>query len=224
MDQYTLMSDINISIIEILLISTIAFIGAFIHEYISFIKRGKRITLVVWFNIFITVIIDIIISASINPFIMSINTRLILLPPLIIGLLGTELAIKLSTINGSTSFIEYILGFLKIKRADTTSTPYNNSDDNVDYDNSSIDDEIIKINAQIEMVIQEYELSKDNEKFIEIYKFLKNKAFTIKTELDEEYKDEEIPLYIALKLSEMMKLEISLDKIFKNIKDSSTHL
>ena len=219
MDQYTLMSDINISIIEILLISTIAFIGAFIHEYISFIKKGKRVTLMVWFNIFITVIIDIIISVSINPFIISINPRLMLLPPLIIGLLGTELAMKLSTINGSTSFIEYILGFLKIKRADTTSTPINNSYD--DYDNSSIDDEIIKINAQIEIILEEYELTKDDKKFIEFYKTLKNKSFEIKEKIDSEYSSDSIPLNIALKMSEMIKLEISLDKIYNNIKNNT---
>lgn len=219
MDQYTLMSDINISIIEILLISTIAFIGAFIHEYISFIKKGKRVTLMVWFNIFITVIIDIIISVSINPFIISINPRLMLLPPLIIGLLGTELAMKLSTINGSTSFIEYILGFLKIKRADTTSTPINNSYD--DYDNSSIDDEIIKINAQIEIILEEYELTKDDKKFIEFYKTLKNKSFEIKEKIDSEYSNDSIPLNIALKMSEMIKLEISLDKIYNNIKNNT---
>ena len=219
MNQYTLMSDINISIIEILLISTIAFIGAFIHEYISFIKKGKRVTLMVWFNIFITVIIDIIISVSINPFIISINPRLMLLPPLIIGLLGTELAMKLSTINGSTSFIEYILGFLKIKRADTTSTPINNLYD--DYDNSSIDDEIIKINAQIEIILEEYELTKDDKKFIEFYKTLKNKSFEIKEKIDSEYSNDSIPLNIALKMSEMIKLEISLDKIYNNIKNNT---
>lgn len=221
MDQYTVMSDINISIIEILLISTIAFIGAFIHEYISFLKRGKRVTLTVWFNIFVTVIIDIIISVSINPFIMAINPRLILLPPLIIGLLGTELAMKLSTINGSTSFIEYILGFLRIKRADTTSTPKNESYD--DYDNSSIDDEIIKINAQIEIVLREYELDKDNEKFIKFYKPIKEKSLNIKETIDLEYENDTIPLNVVLKLSEMIKLEISMDKIYNNIKkDSST--
>lgn len=218
MDQYTLMSDINISIIEILLISTIAFIGAFIHEYVSFIKRGKRVTIVVWFNIFITVIIDIIISVSINPFIMSINPRLMLLPPLIIGLLGTELAMKLSTINGSTSFIEYILGFFKIKRADTTETPVNDQYD----DNSSIDDEIIKINAQIEMILQEYELTNDNEKFIEIYNLLKEKIFNIKEDINNEYGTNQVPLNIALKISEMIKLEISLDIIYNKIKKSST--
>lgn len=217
MDQYTLMSDINISIIEILLISTIAFIGAFIHEYISFIKKGKRVTIMIWFNIFVTVIIDIIISVSINPFIISINPRLMLLPPLIIGLLGTELAMKLSTINGSTSFIEYILGFLKIKRADTTSTPTNNLYD--DYDNSSIDDEIIKINAQMELILQEYESTEDYEKFIELYKSIKSKSFKIKETIDTEYSKDSIPLNIALKMSEMIKLEISLDKIYNSIEN-----
>ena len=213
-NQYSITASIDISIIEILLMSIIAFIGAFIHEYISFIRRGKRITIMVWLNIFVTVIIDLIISISINPFVAKIHPRLVLLPPLLIGLLGTELAIRLSTIGGSTSLIEYILGFLKIKRADTTQTPK----DNVPTVDDSLDDEIVKISAKMELLLTEYYREKNEELFLSVYKSLKEDSINMKNEIKKRLESEElIPLPIALKLSEMFKIEIVLDKIYDEI-------
>ena len=213
-NQYSITASIDISIIEILLMSIIAFIGAFIHEYISFIRRGKRITIMVWLNIFVTVIIDLIISISINPFVAKIHPRLVLLPPLLIGLLGTELAIRLSTIGGSTSLIEYILGFLKIKRADTTQTPK----DNVPTVDDSLDDEIVKISAKMELLLTEYYREKNEELFLSVYKSLKEDSINMKNEIKKRLESEElIPLPIALKLSEMLKIEIVLDKIYDEI-------
>lgn len=213
-NQYSITASIDISIIEILLMSIIAFIGAFIHEYISFIRRGKRITIMVWLNIFVTVIIDLIISISINPFVAKIHPRLVLLPPLLIGLLGTELAIRLSTIGGSTSLIEYILGFLKIKRADTTQTPK----DNVPTVDDSLDDEIVKISAKMELLLGEYYREKNEELFLSVYKSLKEDSINMKNEIKKRLESEElIPLPIALKLSEMFKIEIVLDKVYDEI-------
>lgn len=213
-NQYSITASIDISIIEILLMSIIAFIGAFIHEYISFIRRGKRITIMVWLNIFVTVIIDLIISISINPFVAKIHPRLVLLPPLLIGLLGTELAIRLSTIGGSTSLIEYILGFLKIKRADTTKTPQ----DNVPVVDDSLDDEIVKISAKMELLLTEYYRDKNESLFLSVYSTVKEESIKIKTEIKNRLDtDELIPLPIALKMSEMLKVEISLDKIYEDL-------
>lgn len=213
-NQYSITASIDISIIEILLMSIIAFIGAFIHEYISFIRRGKRITIMVWLNIFVTVIIDLIISISINPFVAKIHPRLVLLPPLLIGLLGTELAIRLSTIGGSTSLIEYILGFLKIKRADTTKTPQ----DNVPVVDDSLDDEIVKISAKMELLLTEYYRDKNESLFLSVYSTVKEESIKIKTEVKNRLDtDELIPLPIALKMSEMLKVEISLDKIYEDL-------
>ena len=168
----------------------------------------------VWLNIFVTVIIDLIISISINPFVAKIHPRLVLLPPLLIGLLGTELAIRLSTIGGSTSLIEYILGFLKIKRADTTQTPK----DNVPTVDDSLDDEIVKISAKMELLLTEYYREKNEELFLSVYKSLKEDSINMKNEIKKRLENEElIPLPIALKLSEMFKIEIVLDKIYDEI-------
>lgn len=203
----------DVSIIEILLISIIAFIGAFIHEYISFIRKGKRITIYVWGNIFTTVLTSTILSVSINPFLVTINPRLILLPPLLMGLLGTELALRLSTISGSSSFIEYILGFFKIKKQNGTKSPTELDKENLDK-KVDLEDEITNIQTQMEILMEEYKINKDDKKFVEIYKFVKFQSSLVKEKAN---KLNPIPLNTSLKLTEMIKIEVSLDKIYEDI-------
>lgn len=203
----------DVSIIEILLISIIAFIGAFIHEYISFIRKGKRITIYVWGNIFTTVLTSTILSVSINPFLVTINPRLILLPPLLMGLLGTELALRLSTISGSSSFIEYILGFFKIKKLGGAKSPTDLDKENLDK-KVDLEDEITNIQTQMEILIEEYKINKDAKKFVEVYKFVKFQSSLVKEKTN---KLNPIPLNTSLKLTEMIKIEVSLDKIYEDI-------
>ena len=101
-----------VSVLEAVLIILVSFVGASVHEYIfggvdkGFIKNP---------NVISTVVVVFIISYSINPLIVSFNPRFILLPPLILGLLGNELTKRLGTIKGSSSLIEYLLGFFSIK-------------------------------------------------------------------------------------------------------------
>ena len=123
MEANQILSDI--SIIEILITTISAFIGSFAHEYLSFLNSGTHVTLNRWVIIIISMVIDVFISLSLNPLVVVISPRLILLHPLLIGLLGTELITRLSTIGGSFSLLEYILGFFKITRAHGTETPKN---------------------------------------------------------------------------------------------------
>lgn len=101
-----------VSVLEIILLLIVSYIGTIIHEYIFIPGKTKFVKNI---RVWLTVIMNFIICYSINPYIVDFNPRLILLPPLILGLLGNELALRLGTIKGSTSFIEYILGFFGIK-------------------------------------------------------------------------------------------------------------
>lgn len=101
-----------LSVLEIFLLLVVSYIGTIIHEYIFIPGKTKFIKNI---RVWLTVIMNFIICYSINPYIIDLNPRLILLPPLVLGLLGNELAVRLGTIKGSTSFIEYILGFFGIK-------------------------------------------------------------------------------------------------------------
>lgn len=214
MEQSTIAAvSIDVSIIEILLISIIAFIGAFIHEYISFIRKGKRITIYVWGNIFTTVLMSTIISVSINPFIMNINPRLILLPPLLMGLLGTELALRLSTISGSSSFIEYILSFFKIKKLDDIKSPTDQDEEDISK-KIDLEDEITNVQTQMEILIEEHKIDKNDKKFVEIYKFVKFQSSILK-EKAEQLKP--MPLSLSLKITSLIKTEVDLDKLYEDI-------
>lgn len=170
-------SAIEISVIEILLISIIAFIGSFIHEYISFIEKRKKITITIWINVFITVIVDIIISISINPFIIAINPRLILLPPLLIGLVGNELVMRLTTLHGSTSIIEYILGFFKISSTKSNSTLKSEL---------SILDRYKEIKTEVDIMLLEYGLEKDYDKLVQMRNYILKDIYNLKNLCDED--------------------------------------
>ena len=214
MEQSTIAAvSIDVSIIEILLISIIAFIGAFIHEYISFIRKGKRITVYVWGNIFTTVLMSTIISVSINPFIANINPRLILLPPLLMGLLGTELALRLSTISGSSSFIEYILGFLKIKKSDETKSLIEQDEEDLSK-KIDLEDEITNLQTQMEILIEEHNIDKNDKKFVEIYKFVKFQSSILKEKAEQL---QPIPLNLSIKITSLIKTEVDLDKLYEDI-------
>lgn len=214
MEQSTIAAvSIDVSIIEILLISIIAFIGAFIHEYISFIRKGKRITVYVWGNIFTTVLMSTIISVSINPFIANINPRLILLPPLLMGLLGTELALRLSTISGSSSFIEYILGFFKIKKSDDTKSLIDQDEEDLSK-KIDLEDEITNLQTQMEILIEEHNIDKNDKKFVEIYKFVKFQSSILKEKAEQL---QPIPLNLSIKITSLIKTEVDLDKLYEDI-------
>lgn len=104
-------------VIEILLILVVSFIGATIHEYV-FRCEGSRN----FFknpNIWISTVVSSIICYTINPLISSFSPRLMLLPPLLFGMTGMNLVKRLTTPEGSSSLIEYILGFFGITNQKT---------------------------------------------------------------------------------------------------------
>ena len=84
MEANQILSDI--SIIEILITTISAFIGSFAHEYLSFLNSGTQVTLNRWVIIIISMVIDVFISLSLNPLVVAISPRLILLHPLLKGL------------------------------------------------------------------------------------------------------------------------------------------
>ena len=130
MVEYNLQPPIDISILEILLIIVCSFIGAFVHELLLFIGKGKRITIMVWINVIITVIVDGLICYAINPFITQVlHPRFMVIPPLLLGLMGTELVNKLTTVTGSLNLLEYVLGWFKITKSDKTPTPKSPGDE-----------------------------------------------------------------------------------------------
>ena len=117
METFTLSSATESA--EILLVMIVSLIGASIHEYIfrsntvrggDFLRSPK-----VWISAFVSSIICYVI----DPWIMEINPRLVLLPPLLLGLAGMDLVLRLSTLRGFSLFFEWILGFFSINNTNS---------------------------------------------------------------------------------------------------------
>lgn len=113
-----IISSLDISIIEITIIFFISLIGSITHESISIIKNINKLNkLEILISIISSTIIITIVCISINPLIVKISPRLILLPPLILSLTGSELIIYLTGFKSSAKLIEYILSFFGINRS-----------------------------------------------------------------------------------------------------------
>jgi len=171
-----------LSILEILLTLIVAFVGAAVHEYVFTPGETKLFRNA---HVWATVSVDFIICYSINPYIISLNPRLILLPPLIIGLLGNELAIRMGTIKGSTSMIEYILGWFNIKRNTTEDETTGVNDETGEIHEESKKPKQEKqeqnhssINLDAETILIDDNINNN------IDKFFTNKELSIKADLD----------------------------------------
>lgn len=113
-----IISSLDISIVEITIIFFISLIGSITHESISIIKNINKLNkLEILISIISSTIIITIVCISINPLIVKISPRLILLPPLILSLTGSELIVYMTGFKSSAKLIEYILSFFGINRS-----------------------------------------------------------------------------------------------------------
>ena len=232
-------SSLDISIIEITIIFFISLIGSITHESISIIKNINKLNkLEILISIISSTIIITIVCISINPLIVKISPRLILLPPLILSLTGSELIIYLTGFKSSAKLIEYILSFFGINRSkdniqDVTEIDgVLNSDQKIIQkekepdkdekeevkDSDDDDDEENNISKQDEEYLKEkydnQELS--NHDFIwnfmnveESIENIKFKILEIKT----------VNPIILLKFTDIIRLQADLNVIFKQIMD-----
>lgn len=114
MEELFLASEVTL---EILLVLGVSFVGASVHEYV-FRSEGNRVILRNP-NVWVSTIVSSIICYAVDPWVATINPRLMLLPPLLLGMAGMDLVRRLSTVEGSSSIIEYILGFFGITNKKT---------------------------------------------------------------------------------------------------------
>ena len=102
---------------EILLVMIVSLIGASIHEYIFRSNTSAETGFLRNPKVWISGLVSSIICYAIDPWILEINPRLVLLPPLLLGLAGMDLVLRLSTLRGVSVFFEWILGFFQVTNA-----------------------------------------------------------------------------------------------------------
>lgn len=196
--------------IEILITTLISFIGSCIHEYVfttntsqSFLKNTK---------IWISTIVSVLICLSIDPWLIEYNIRLVLLPPLLLGLAGMDFVERLTTVKGSSKIIEYLLSFIGLKR---------DNDDDKEESKQKIADSYKEINELSTIVFEmfsnliiSYYMDKNKFNFLKSYKEVKIKYNQLNTKIMEY---EQLPLNITLILGKIIKKEIEADLLYDNL-------
>lgn len=204
---------------ELAPIICISFIGSCIHEYIFKTEQHHRFFFNL--NIWISTLVSSIISFTIDPWILDFNSRLIFLPPLIIGLSGMDLINKLTTLKGSAKILEFLVGFIGLKRKDS-------KDDLLDDDKKEEKKKLFEEYKTLEnllsnffnlstKLISDYYTTKDMKYFISTYLFIKQDFDIIRTEL---LHYNTLPINLVLILTSIYQKIIELDTLYNKISRS----
>lgn len=222
--------EISIPPTEIILMTVISFIGSLMHEYIVSVKRDHiRKFTVLFINIFITVLIDVIICISINQLILDISPRLVLLPPLIIGLVGKEFVEALTTLKASSRLIAFLFSLFGIGnnegiQSDDKEEPQSEPEEEHVPTEAEKQEKIKRfkkytervLNAMNSLIAGRVNNSIDDTKFIIKYKQLKINVKIIKQQVET---DNIVSVEEALRIAEIIKNEEYLDGIYRDIMD-----
>lgn len=221
--------EISIPPTEIILLTVISFIGSLMHEYIVSVKRDHiRKFTVLFINIFITVLIDVIICISINQLILDISPRLVLLPPLIIGLVGKEFVEALTTLKASSRLIAFLFSLFGIGNNEGIKSE--DEEETKESEKEHVPTEAEKqekikrfkkytervLNAMNSLIAGRVNNSIDDTKFIIKYKQLKINVKIIKQQVETL---NIVSVEEALKIAEIIKNEEYLDGIYRDIMD-----
>lgn len=196
---------LEITLLEVLLCGTISIFGSSIHV-LCFKKRNKskhsiRELRELISEILTNAIVDTFISIAAAPFVMAISPRLILIPPLILGLLGSDFIKLLTSINGIFSLFE------KIFHLYNSSHPNKEEESKSTNDSSSIEGVSANINIDI---------NKNNHNNDLIRKLIINASDSLVNEMDNDISNyysnkDAIAFYISY---------LEIDKGYNNVRDT----
>lgn len=185
----------------------LSFLGSCIHEY-TFNHNNQ-----VFFrniNLWMSTLIAAIISFIIDPFVLEVSPRLILLPPLILGLSGMDLIIHLSTVKGSLEVLKEIFGFIGIKK--NTRDSSDNQVKNTDFE--EINNLISVFFYLISSVLSTYYTDQNNKDFLKQYFLIKKDYDLLNSEIS---KYAALPVSSVLAVTTIIKKVIELDTVYNHI-------
>jgi hypothetical protein len=218
---------LGITSIELILIVLISTIAALMHEYMITIKRfhvDNKLDIVR--NVIMTVLVDTIICIAIDPLVAMISHRLILIPPLILGLIGPQLLYYFSGISSTAKLIKYILSTLGIKKYD--------EEVDIDYLEQQVEEKKKKEEKEAERLEKERKDQLDADLLLKridslILAYVNEKI--TKSQFVIEYRSidtsvscfkqnvtgKDVPMHTAMKLAEIIRNKEFLDKTFNQI-------
>ena len=226
MGDFTL-ETLGVSTLELILIIVISFIASIMHEYMISIKRfhiEDKIEIIN--NIIMTVLIDTIICIAIDPLVAMVSHRLILIPPLILGLIGPQLLYYFSGISSTAKLIRYILATLRIKKFDKE-VDIDELEHQVEEKKKKEQEEAERLEKERKDQIDSDLLLKRIDKLILAYvnEKIDKSQFVIEyrsidiatSSFKESVSGEDVPIHTAMKLAEIIRNKEFLDKTFNQI-------
>lgn len=224
---------LEITLLELLLCGTISLFGSSIHVLCFKYKNNTKHSIRELISEILTnAIVDTFISIATAPFVMAISPRLILIPPLILGLLGSDFIKLLTSVNGIFSLFEKLFRI------------YNSSHSNKEEESKSTNDSgsIEGIGAKINIDINKNNHNNDlicnliistsdalvSEMDIGINNYYSNKDaiafYTLYLEIDKGYNNvrdtieklEYVPVEVYIKIMDLVKKKSEFEQFYKD--------
>lgn len=224
---------LEITLLELLLCGTISLFGSSIHVLCFKYKNNTKHSIRELISEILTnAIVDTFISIATAPFVMAISPRLILIPPLILGLLGSDFIKLLTSVNGIFSLFE------KLFRLYNSSHSNKEEESKSTNDSSSIEGIGAKINIDINKNNHNNDLIRNliintsdalvNEMDIGINNYYSNKDaiafYTLYLEIDKEYNNvrdtivklEYVPVEVYSEIMDLVKKKSEFEQFYKD--------
>lgn len=224
---------LEITLLELLLCGTISLFGSSIHVLCFKYKNNTKHSIRELISEILTnAIVDTFISIATAPFVMAISPRLILIPPLILGLLGSDFIKLLTSVNGIFSLFEKLFHLYNSsnpnKEEESKSTNYSSSIEgigakiNIDINKNNHNNDLIRnliINTSDALV---------NEMDIGINNYYSNKDaiafYTLYLEIDKGYNNvrdtieklEYVPVEVYIKIMDLVKKKSEFEQFYKD--------
>lgn len=224
---------LEITLLELLLCGTISLFGSSIHVLCFKYKNNTKHSIRELISEILTnAIIDTFISVATAPFVMAISPRLILIPPLILGLLGSDFIKLLTSVNGIFSLFEKLFRLYNSshpnKEEESKSTNNSSSIEGID---ANINIDINKNNHNNDLICNLIISTSDaliNEMDIGINNYYSNKDaiafYTLYLEIDKGYNNvrdtivklEFVPVEVYNKIMDLVKKKSEFEQFYKD--------
>ena len=224
---------LEITLLELLLCGTISLFGSSIHVLCFKYKNNTKHSIRELISEILTnAIVDTFISIATAPFVMAISPRLILIPPLILGLLGSDFIKLLTSVNGIFSLFEKLFRLYNSshpnKEEESKSTNDSNSIEGI---GSKINIDINKNNHNNDLICNLIISTSDalvNEMDIGINNYYSNKDaiafYTLYLEIDKGYNNvrdtivklEYVPVEVYIKIMDLVKKKSEFEQFYKD--------
>lgn len=224
---------LEITLLELLLCGTISLFGSSIHVLCFKYKNNTKHSIRELISEILTnAIVDTFISIATAPFVMAISPRLILIPPLILGLLGSDFIKLLTSVNGIFSLFEKLFRLYNSSHSNKEEESKSTNDSsyiegiganiNIDINKNNHNNDLIRnliINtsdalvSEMDMGINNYYSNKDAIAFYTLYLEIDKGYNNVRDTIE---KLEYVPVEVYIKIMDLVKKKSEFEQFYKD--------